>query len=140
MTNEELKEPEEYVSSIKYLAELIQMDLNFGRKETIPARARQVFIDAADLSKLYPVPEAEKPPIDLCVAQEHFANKGYSTQTPNKVGLYGIVCAETNWSQSLVAVTKNDYQMLDVHCVDVGARPIELYAAQLAGLMWIRLA
>jgi len=46
-------EPEEYISSIKYLAELIQMDLNFGRKETIPARARAILENAIGLAKLY---------------------------------------------------------------------------------------
>ena len=138
--SEQLKEPEDYISSIKYLSELIQQDLNFGRKETIPASARKILLDAIDLSKLYPIPEGEKAPIDPVVAKEHFVERGYSDSPPTEVGLYGLVCVEGGWVQSIVAITKNDYQMFVVHCADVGQNSLDHYHSNLTCPMWIKLA
>jgi len=135
--NEQLKEPEDYVSAIKYLAELIQMDLNFGRKETILPRANAILENALDLQKLYSAKEQD---ITQKAAKEYYGSKGYSLNEPQKVGLYSIVCGESDWTPTKVAITKNDYQMLIVHCPDVGERPLEQYHANLDEPMWLKIA
>lgn len=132
------KEPEELVSSAKYLLELIQMDLNFGRKETVPARARAALLNLIDLSKIFSFEKEEE--IKKEDAEAYYSNHGFSSNLPDQVGLWAIVCAETNWSQSLVAITKNDYQILTVHCPDVGENSLEQYHGNLESPMWKRLA
>ena len=137
--SEPIKEPEDLVSNAKYLLELIQMDLNFGRKETIPARAKQALFNVFDLTKIYPLYKAEES-LDSESAQKLFLSKNYSTERPNSVGLYSVVCGESNWEPSKVAITINDYKILIVHCADIGTRPLEQYHANLEGTMWLRLA
>jgi hypothetical protein len=138
-----LKEPEEYISAIKYLSELIQQDLNFGRKETIPARVNAIVANAIYLQKLYVEPEPAKEESVKTTAEEateHYQPKGYSSECPTRTGLYLVVCGESDWTPNFVAITRNDYQMLVVHCPDIGERSVEQYHDNLEGTMWLRAA
>jgi hypothetical protein len=131
------KEPEEYLSAAKYLLELVQMDLNFSRKETIPARVMAIFENAYELTKIYPL----RPNLNSNEeALNYFINDGYSNKEPTEVGLYSVRCSESNWESLYVAVTKNDFQMLMVHCPQSGLRSLAQYHANLDGTLWLRVA
>jgi len=136
---EHLLEPEDYVGKAKYLLELIQMDLNFGRKESILSRSKAALESIYSLTKLYQKDE-EEVEIDPINAVKYYENNGFSSQTPTLVGLYSFVCKELNWDQTIVAITKNDYQILTVHCSKVGEKSISQYIEELEFPMWKRLA
>jgi hypothetical protein len=137
--NDQLKEPEEYISAVKYLAELIQMDLNFGRKETILPRVNAIITNAACLQKLYIEPEPEIT-ITKDEAHDHYKLKAYSAETPTNPGLYLVVCEEVGWVPYFVALIRNDYQILAVHCAELGVKHIDNYCAARTGLMWLKAA
>ena len=136
---EYLLEPEDYVGKAKYLLELIQMDLNFGRKESILSRSKAALESIYGLTKLYEKDEKEIQ-IDPENAVKYYQNNGFSLETPSLVGLYSFVCQELNWDQTIVAITKNDYQILTVHCSKVGEKSITQYIEELEFPMWKRLA
>jgi len=133
------KEPEELLANAKYLLELIQQDLNLDRKETIPARVNAALNYIESLDNIY---NGNAEPIKITSDEGHafYKDRGYSPVCPDKVGLYSVVCGESNWETSYVAVTKNDYQMLIAHCSDLGERPVEQFHYNLEGTMWFRVA
>jgi hypothetical protein len=136
---EHLLEPEDYVGKAKYLLELIQMDLNFGRKESILSRSKAALESIYGLTKLYQK-EEEETEIDPVDAVKYYENNGFSLETPTSVGLYSFVCQESSWEQTLVAITKNDYQIFTVHCAKVGEKSISQYTEELEFPMWKKLA
>jgi hypothetical protein len=118
------------------------MDLNFGRKETILARVNAIITNVALLQKLYLQPEPEQPPVKITLeeATEHYTLKAYSAQIPTTPGLYLVVCEEEGWTPYFVALIKNDYQILNVHCTELGVKHINNYCAARTGLMWLKAA
>jgi len=138
MNKEQLKEPEEYVSTIKYLSELIQMDLNFGRAETVLARVNAIISNAIDLRKLYLPPEPAETKITKEEATEHYKLKSYSEAAPQMPGLYLAVCEESDWIPYFVALTINDYKIPVIHCAELGNKHISNYCSARTGLMWLK--
>jgi hypothetical protein len=132
------REPEELVSSSKYLLELIQMDLNFGRNDTIAARAKAAFELIYELANLYQ--EKSKKEINAEDAIDYYQQNGFSFEKPRSVGLYSFVCKDFDWEQTLVAITKNDYQILNVHCAKIGEKSVDQYSNDVKFPMWKKLA
>lgn len=137
MNKEQLKEPEEYVSTIKYLSELIQQDLNFGRAETVLTRVNAVLDNVINLRKLYLPPEPEVK-VTLEEATEHYKLKSYSEVVPQTPGLYLTVCEESDWIPYFVALTINDYKTPVIHCAELGNKHIVNYCSARTGLMWLK--
>ena len=135
MNAEESTEPEVYLSSAKYLLELVQMDLNFSRKETVPARISAALDNVYELSKIFPLKEK---PRNKEEAQVVYSD--YSDVIPTEVGLYSVKCGEINWDSMTVAVIKNDFQMTMVHCSIIGTKEVRSYHNTLEGTLWKRLA
>lgn len=129
-------EPEELLSSAKYLVELIQQDLNIPRKETVPPRLARAIECLVELQTFFPAPEKPVVKISKETADSYYGEKGYAPAPPAAPGLYVMASEETGWYVNTVAVTKNDYQMVIVHHENFGERSVESWA----GAWWKRLA
>jgi len=129
-------EPEEYLSNAKYLVELIQQDLNFGRKETVPARLKRAIEDLLNLQKYFKEPELE---ITEEIARGYYLKQGYSESLPESVGLYRVATKGDNYNIGYVAVTTNDYRDFQIHD-DFGVLDARNYAEQRGGsaAFWLR--
>lgn len=136
--DEHMLEPEEYLSNAKYLLELIQMDLNFGRKETIPARSKAALEAVYSLAKVFQKEEDTK--IEPEDALSYYEQNGFSSELPNSVGLYSFICKQSDWEQIFVAITKNDYQIFTVHCAKSGEKSLINYLDNIDFPMWKKLA
>lgn len=105
-------EPEEYICSAKYLIELIQMDMNFGRKDTVPARLDRAISDLSKLQNYFPAPRFD---VTEEMAENYYKEKGFTRELPTSVGLYQVATKESDYLLSYVAATLNDYRDIIIH-------------------------
>lgn len=134
------EEPEEYLCAAKYLIELIQQDLNFGRKETIAPRLKRAIEHLTGLSYYFPTLPPPDKMITEEVAKDFYDKLGYSEELPTTTGLYRVATKESNYYLSYVAVTMNDYRNLVVHD-DFGINDVANYATNRGGetAFWLKI-
>ena len=127
------QEPEDLVSQSKYLLELIQMDLNFGRTETILARAigARKLID--ELTKLYSPAKEDVTVEDM---ETYLFSEKWVSNPPDDVGLYMIVSEGANWVYDHVAITERMGELF-VHCEELPKpRRLRLYSKEMGKIFW----
>jgi hypothetical protein len=122
-------EPEEYICSAKYLIELIQMDMNFGRKDTVPARLDRAISDLNMLQKYFPAPRFET---TEGMARNYYIGKDFTEELPVSPGLYQVATKESDFLLSYVAATLNDYRDIIIHD-DLGICDARNYAGNRGG-------
>jgi hypothetical protein len=115
----------------KYLLELIQMDLNFGRRETILARARAARNNILGLIQIFEkdVPLEEK---DFL---EYYYGEGYVEEPPREQGLWLFTSAHHAWEPRHAAIYLNDYRDFILETKDWSGQ-LEVFLAINRGLLF----
>jgi len=78
--NENVSEPEEYISSAKYLIELIQQDLNIGRKMTIAPRLARAVENLIGLQQIFPPPPPTPVVVSEDAARQYYIGDDYTVE------------------------------------------------------------
>jgi len=111
----EVREPEDAIAIAKYSLELIQQDLNMGRRETIAPRLTKAVDTLVNLQNIFPAIPAPKVIISDDVAKEYYLTGGYTMNLPKSIGLYRVATKNNGWFLNYVAVTMNDYREFCAH-------------------------
>lgn len=133
------REPEEAIAIAKYLLELIQQDLNMGRRETIAPRLTKAVDELVSLQTIFP--KIEPPPVVISneAAEEYYKERGYTLELPTSTGLYRVATKENNWYINYVAVVLDHYWELSAHD-EKGVVKVSNYGEERGGkkCYWLR--
>jgi hypothetical protein len=137
----EVREPEEAIAIAKYLLELIQQDLNMGRKETISPRLTKAIEALVNLQNIFPAIEPPPVVISMEAAKEYYEAGGYTLELPKTIGLYRVATKSNNWYLNYVAITMNDYRQFYVHD-DIGVADVANYSMKRGGeeCYWMKIS
>ena len=124
MINPSEAEPEDLISNAKYLLELVQMDLNIPRKETIPARVAAALANVVALEKIYPM---GRHGYEAALMEKEFIALGWSKVVPNEVGLYAVTSAELDYFPNYVAVVEDGGKLFIHDSLLPKRRRVDLY-------------
>ena len=137
MNSDNHAEPEDLVGKSKYLLELIQMDLNFGRTETILARAIAARKYLEGLVSLYTPAQKEVKASDV---ENYLIEENWRVESPDEVGLFMCTSEHLEWVYRYVAITEQTGELF-VHDENLPkARRLRLYAREMGQLFWKRAA
>ena len=89
-------------------------------------------------NRFYTPDPAKKAEEDLIL--EKYKSIGFVNKQPVAVGLYSVICGETEFFESHVAIIMDDYRELNVHCEDTGINQVKAFHEGLDRPHWLKLA